>query len=267
MKSFVGSLVLLSIALALFNFELAEKPFMPPGTVLVDDGLYFDKTEVTNVAWREYEHWCKEKYGVSSLRYWNALPDTTVWRKVLSYSESYVENYYRNPMFDDYPIIGISYEQAVNFCKWRTDKVRKMLEEGEFGRIVLPQTLNYRLPDKAEWEAVARVSYKDKFQRYVDRQELKRTMLHNLVSDSIPPAGYQSEPNPDATITAPVMAYFPNELGIFNLIGNVAEMTATKGVAKGGSWKDRSREVTVDRDFIYERPAAWLGFRCVCEVK
>ena len=73
--------------------------------------------------------------------------------------------------------------------------------------------------------------------------------------------------NDNADITAPILAYWPNKLGIYNLIGNVAEMTSIKGIAKGGSWKHTEDEISVDKDFEYTESTSWLGFRCVFEVK
>ena len=54
-----------------------------------------------------------------------------------------------------------------------------------------------------------------------------------------------------------------NELGVYNLKGNVAEMILEKGVAKGGSWVHTNEETTIEKDFKYTKPQSWLGFRCV----
>lgn len=256
----------LLILLVLLNFKLPEKLFVPPETVQVNETLFFDKAEVSNAEWRKFDQWVKEKYGASSFRYWSATPDTTVWRKDLAICEEEVKHYNHHPKYSDHPVVGISYEQAVRYCNWRTEKVMEMIEQGKMGKKSLPKSLNYRLPTKTEWEQVAKAGYSDRFQQYIDKKGLKRNNLHNIVSDSIPPPEYQPKPNPDATITAPVISYFPNKYGIFNLIGNVAEMTSAQGIAKGGSWRDRSKNVTVEKDFTYDGPAAWLGFRCVCEV-
>jgi formylglycine-generating enzyme required for sulfatase activity len=68
-----------------------------------------------------------------------------------------------------------------------------------------------------------------------------------------------------ADITSPVKSYFPNKIGVYNLIGNVAEMISEEGIAKGGSWINKPEEVSVTEDFHYTKPSDWLGFRCVCE--
>jgi len=55
------------------------------------------------------------------------LPDTTTWRKELAFNEPYVENYFRHPAYSDYPVVGVSWEQATAYCAWRTDRVNEQI--------------------------------------------------------------------------------------------------------------------------------------------
>jgi sulfatase modifying factor 1 len=55
------------------------------------------------------------------------LPDTLVWRDELAYNEPYVEYYYRHPSFDNYPVVGVSWLQANDFAKWRSDRVNEQV--------------------------------------------------------------------------------------------------------------------------------------------
>lgn len=87
--------------------------------------FYMDETEVANVDWLEYLHWIKRTYPNDAEYYYNALPDTLVWRQPLSYNEPYVNNYLRHPAFQDYPVVGVSWEQANDYCVWRTDRVNE----------------------------------------------------------------------------------------------------------------------------------------------
>ena len=75
------------------------------------------------------------------------------------------------------------------------------------------------------------------------------------------------KPTQNVDITAPVKSYWPNAAGCYNLIGNVSEMTNQKGIAKGGSWINNPNEITVEKEISYTKPTAWLGFRCVAELK
>jgi formylglycine-generating enzyme len=89
--------------------------------------FYMDETEVTNVDYREYLHWLRRVYIDYPEVYRNALPDTTVWRSPLGYNEPYVETYFRHPAFNDYPVVGVNWLQANDFCVWRTDRVNEMI--------------------------------------------------------------------------------------------------------------------------------------------
>jgi formylglycine-generating enzyme len=90
--------------------------------------FYMDETEVSNIAYREYMHWTKRVYGTSYPEVWRAtLPDTLVWREALSYNEPMVETYLRHPAYDDYPVVGVSWIQANDYAKWRTDRANEVI--------------------------------------------------------------------------------------------------------------------------------------------
>ncbi len=90
--------------------------------------FYMDETEVTNLDYREYLYWLRRVFGESYPEvYLKALPDTLVWREELAYNEPMVETYFRHPSFNDYPVVGVSWIQATQYCMWRTDRVNEML--------------------------------------------------------------------------------------------------------------------------------------------
>ena len=86
-----------------------------------------DEYEIRNVDWREYTNWMKAVFGKTAPRLvQTAQPDFTVWRDELAYNEPYLENYFTHPAFDQYPVVGVTWEQAMNYCQWRTDRVNEM---------------------------------------------------------------------------------------------------------------------------------------------
>jgi len=253
--------LLLSVtALAALCLSFSKtRTFVPPGTVPVSDTLFADKTEVSNQAWQEYEQSVKIQYGAHSKEHLATLPDTLVWREKLSYNEPYVEYYYRHPAYKNFPVVGVSYEQAVAYCAWRTQRVKTQLAaKKDFKH----QNLAYRLPSKKEWEALAQgVS------EAIDKN-LGKDKKGNLTITCVNP-----KPNGDclygkyADVTAPVEANPKNALGLYNTAGNVAEMVLEKGICKGGGWKNALEDCRPSVDAHYSKPSSWIGFRCVCVIK
>jgi formylglycine-generating enzyme required for sulfatase activity len=95
--------------------------------------FYMDEAEVTNYYWLEYLFWLNRVYGEGYPEIVDrAKPDTLVWRDPRAYNEPFVNYYLRHPAYRDYPVVGVSWLQANDFCKWRTDRVNEqiMVREG-----------------------------------------------------------------------------------------------------------------------------------------
>ena len=90
--------------------------------------FFIDETEVTNEMYGEYLYWMKTVFAENfSEIYKAALPDTLVWRNPLGFNEDMVNNYLRHPAFQGHPVVGVTWKQASNFAKWRTDRVNEQL--------------------------------------------------------------------------------------------------------------------------------------------
>ena len=99
--------------------------------------FYIDETEVRNIDYLEYLDWIKRHYvnenspfftGTQRLEiYEKALPDTLVWRDKLGENETFLNNYLRHPAYREYPVVGVSWEQANDYCVWRTDRVNERI--------------------------------------------------------------------------------------------------------------------------------------------
>ncbi len=90
--------------------------------------FYMDETEVANVHYREYIYWLERSYGSDYPELIaKAKPDSTCWRRSLSYNEPFVQYYFRHAAYDYYPVVGVNWNQANEFCKWRSDRVNEYI--------------------------------------------------------------------------------------------------------------------------------------------
>ncbi|SHG25538.1 protein involved in gliding motility GldJ [Flavobacterium fluvii] len=95
--------------------------------------FYMDETEVTNAMYLEYLDWVKNVFPPTDEKYKDVyngvVPDTLVWRNRLGYNETMTNNYLRHPSYAEYPVVGVNWIQAVEFAKWRTQRVNESLLE------------------------------------------------------------------------------------------------------------------------------------------
>lgn len=216
----------------------------------------------------------------------NIYPDTTCWVNDFpnSDNEIYLRNYFSNPTYNDYPVVGVTWEQANAFCAWRTD----FLLKGLSGQAKYIQ--RYRLPSEAEWEYAARG--KDGTEFPWENPDVKNgdgCFYANFKPDR---GNYTKDGN---LITSKTGIYSPNSHGLYDMAGNVAEWTSTiyteagveamndlnpkleynaatedpyrlkKKSVRGGSWKDPESFIrSAWRSWEYQnQPRAYIGFRCV----
>lgn len=259
-------LIVVSIFLVGCSNQLSKKQNWktednPPGTVRLNDSLFIDKTEVANVHWREYLFYQQTTYGSESEEFINALLDTLVWSDIENATD--LSNiYFRHPSFNNSPAVGMSYEQAIAFCEWRTNAVNLLLSKQlnrKFKRV------KYRLPSMIEWELAAADGLDLTLYPYGLKSlydEKGRLLLH-CFQPIKPKDPHFHEPK---IYTSSINSFFPNEKGIYQMQGNVSEMLVEKGIAKGGNFTLKLDSCKVQPNHSFTKPEAWLGFRCVCEI-
>ena len=216
----------------------------------------------------------------------NVYPDTTCWVNDFpnADNETYMRYYFSNPAYNEYPVVGVTWEQANAFCAWRTEYLLKGL--GPAARYVQ----RYRLPTEAEWEYAARGKDQNEFPW--DNEDVasgRGCFFANFKPDN---GNYTKDGN---LITSRVGIYSSNTNGLFDMAGNVAEWTSTiyteagveamndinpqlkynaaiddpyrlkKKSVRGGSWKDPESYIrSAWRSSEYQnQPRSYIGFRCV----
>ncbi len=211
-------------------------------------------------------------------------PDTMVWARDFeyAYNDPLLHSYFSAPGYAEYPVVGVTWEQAHAFCHWRTQLLRSQQHV---------MVNSYRLPTEAEWEYAARGGRRMAMYPWGDRYA--RDAEGCYMANFKPYRG--SYHNDTGVATLPVGQFQPNDFGLYDMAGNVAEWTASaystssnmsihdlnpefpymarkedpntlkRKVIKGGSWKDISYYLQCGvRTYEYQYEGrSYIGFRCV----
>ncbi len=250
--------ILLFCSLSFISFTEKSRDFRPPGTTKIVDNFYFDEGEITNIDWKEYLSSLELEFGKSSPQYFEAFPDTLVWiNSDGTFNEPFVKTYFQHPSYDYYPLVGVSHEQAKDYCRWRTKAVKKMI--ATYG---IEADFEYRLPTKTEWELVARGGFSPKQKKVLKKVNKKHNNKYRFCNMI-----FQAEAKKNIIMTAPSISFVPNKYNLYNIYGNVAEMVEEPNMAVGGSCENRYEDIVPgNKTLSYEGPQKWLGFRCVAEI-
>lgn len=215
-------------------------------------------------------------------------PDEQCWIRdfTYSYNEPMTRTYFTHPAYDDYPVVGVTWEQASAFSYWRTAIwTAYKIQKGE----AFPE--EFRLPFEHEWEYAARGGRQ--LSPYPWGGPYIRNSKGCLLANFKPGRG--NYPEDGGFYTVPAKSYWPNDYGLYNMAGNVAEWTLSaffetsysfmhdmnpdirydykegdpitlkRKVIRGGSWKDIAYFLqTSTRSWEYQDSAkSYIGFRCV----
>ncbi len=209
-------------------------------------------------------------------------PDTTVWVRDFNYSynDPMHQDYFHHQAYGDYPVVGVTWNQANAFCNWRTKKKNDYLR-GKKNASIVPV---FRLPTEAEWEYAARGGLE--FATYPWGSGATTSDRGCFLANFKPVRGNYAVDG--ALYTVEAESYNANDYGLYNMAGNVSEWTNTaynlssyylgstmnptvenrknkRKIIRGGSWKDVAYFLEVaSRDFEYGDTArSYIGFRTV----
>ncbi|MBE6311728.1 MAG: gliding motility-associated lipoprotein GldK [Bacteroidales bacterium] len=253
-----------------------------------DTAYYTEDGQIVNrTVYREL----KSRSEFISSKIINIYPDTMCWVRdfTYAYNEPYMKMYFYHPGYGEYPVVGVSWEQASAFCHWRTFYYNSyQLANGGV------QVQAYRLPTEAEWEYAARGGRK--LAMYPWGGSYIRTKRGCYLANFKPQRGNYTEDG--YMIPAKVGSYPPNDFGLYDMAGNVSEWTSSayhesnysfvhdmnpnyqynaksfdadvmrRKVIRGGSWKDVAYFLQCGtRTYEYQQEAhSYIGFRCVRSV-
>lgn len=238
-----------------FSTMLLDIRSIEKSLVELSPELFVSKYEVSNDDYSKFINNVLRSREVDL--YKQIVYDSSQWTKQSSDPEpSMMQNLYHwHPAYLEYPVVNISHNAALAYCDWLTKQYNKQRKRN-YEEVV------FRLPTNEEWMKAASSN--------------RSNVVYGLQDDKLKneKGCYLSNLNPEKEnrkadggfYTVKVESYFPNELGLYNTIGNVAEMIDQQGVAKGGSWNSDPKEAKIKSQQKYNGPNPGVGFRVIMEV-
>ncbi len=239
--------------------------------------LYAATKETTNLEYRTFLNDLKSN-GKQDL-YKECMYDSTIWETAFSnlandtaksrvilpdsisgFNQPMVKNYHHHPAYDRYPIVNITYEAANEYCKWLTEQYMEN-DKREFKKV------EFVLPTERQWVMACqpyvdntlpwygKEGYSANYEFYTNIKF--RNTIGNIGFNYVEDGGFH---------TLIVAHYKPNAKGLFDIIGNVAEMTNVDGIQKGGSWDNLIEECTSDKQQNYNNADPRVGFRVYMKI-
>jgi formylglycine-generating enzyme required for sulfatase activity len=281
--------------------QMPPKLPVPPNMVWLKDSVFIDKTEIFNIHWLEYQYYLKQDSAHN--QFLQSRLDSTVWHQ---YDSAKSIIYQSAVAYRYFPVVGLSQAQAKRYCQWRTAAVNahrkdqsyqfyfrlpteKEWELAAYGRepsvnnpFGYSHTNLYTKPrlekdantyyryvkDTAQFSFI---EFKKQFELFLKgNNETILNVVHVMPFGVVygtgePMPGVNKNIRAKNTVINPKMK--PNKIGLTDMVGNVAEMVSEEGIAKGGSWAHTLEQSKISNRQYYTKPQAWLGFRCVCEVR
>lgn len=256
------TLILLLSACLVSSAQKSKPVINEDNFVKFSKTLYVSVYEVTNV---EYRAFLQSVYSTLKPEEYQALkPDSALWSKGFkyAYNSPFENDYHSHPAYGNHPVVNVSKEAMDKYCEWLTEQYAT-LKDNKHTKV------RFRLPSEKEWLVFASplpgipLPWDKAVPYYLDNKG-KVVPLANLIIFDYAKGGMDSFFDGYAFVTD-VGRFKPNNLGLFDIIGNAAEQTSDDKV-KGGGWGNTQEESHVDKSQDYKAPNPFVGFRVVMEV-
>lgn len=272
MKIKLKRLIFIVLILLFQNVNLIAQEDPRYGAIKLNDSTYLDQTEIYLFEWLAYYSWVLKNEGYVAAK--KVLPDSCaidpdIWNCISKRSKKFNENssvltgaplgYFNHDCkcldgkehsIFELPVTGVSYEQVVDYCKFRTKQNRN-------------NSATYRLPSPDEWRefAIRGLINKEKLNYLPDSLDKKKCLNFNYKSS------FQCNRHIFLNKLNIVGSFDPDKNGLYDFFGNLSEMTSIKGVSKGGNYNLYAKQCHVDSTQYYTKPEKWLGFRCLIIIR
>jgi formylglycine-generating enzyme required for sulfatase activity len=285
------SLLIILILVLFTNYAYSQSNKSFYGMIKCSNGYWVDQSPITVDSWISYYNWIRINIGEDSAK--KALPDSNmvphyIWEYIKlakeNISKGFVTNislqtgqptpsnidcssltsldeFYKGKKvkrcpYGYYPITGITYKQVMEFCNWRSEKVG--------GNEII-----FKLPSNKEWKEIATEGMKetDREKGIIDSTCNKKSTCASFNYRLNDKSEDYLSWGKNGMSLKPIDMFSPNQMGVYDLFGNVSEMTEEQGVAKGGNFQLFAVQCHIDSIQVYSGPELWLGFRCIAKTK
>jgi len=254
------SFLLSGLILFLVNTGMKSDP--DDTFVKFDESLLVSKYELTNEEYSEFLNTLKKTNQVKKFN--EFFPDSSMWTEKFkpSFNVPFKKLYHNHPAYNDYPVVNINKKAIETYCNYMTNKYNKNPER-KYKRVL------FRLPTENEWKKCFsplpghKLPWYGNFPYIADENNQIKPLANLKVKNHA--SGEFSYIFDESLIASPVGNYAENQLGIYDVVGNVAELTS-EGKIKGGSWYNELHECYINKFQDYQLPDPRVGFRLIMEV-
>ncbi len=234
--------------------------------VTVKSGLLFCKYETSN---RDYLFFLEDLKIKKKFDDYNKMyPDTLVWKR-FDLGRPLIGLYFKSPSYYNYPVVGVSFDNAIAYCEWLTEKYNRNPNK-KFKKV------KFCLPENEEWVFAANAGDTSRIYAW-DGPHLRNKKGNFMANFKLTDQNnevIQTESEKTVfvnylqkkMITSPVNSYYPGSFGLYNMCGNVSEMIAHYGFSKGGGFDDSPNALQINNLNKYANPEYNVGFRVAMRI-